>query len=181
MDMLGKNDLKDSNTRDSFGRERELQAGRDAAGYGHVPLGAFHWGMLDNQHGDGIHEDRTGLRVLDPTPHDSIDWPKKEQVLQSSAWGKQAPDWWKTTQSARDQVGEQWNETIHSPKTQVPFQAVASVFKTAAVLRSPWFEHPQSGEKLTGQPGQSLMSHIVEQTHLSTPEIWAQVANAGKS
>ena len=85
MATLGKNDQTESNTRDRFARERELQAGRDAAGYGHLPLGAFQWGILDNQHGDGVHEDRTGLRVLDPTPHDSIDWPKKEQILQTKS------------------------------------------------------------------------------------------------
>jgi hypothetical protein len=181
MAMLGKNDQTESNTRDSFARERELQAGRDAAGYGHVPLGAFQWSMLDHQHGDGVHEDRTGLRVLDPTPHDSIDWPEKEQVLQSSAWGKQAPDWWQQTEPYRKQVGEQWDEKVNTPKTQVPFQAVASLFKTATILRTPWFTHPQTGEHITGQPGDTLMQHAVNSLHLSTPEIWSQVQEAGKS
>lgn len=182
MNMLGKNDQTESNTRDSFGRERELQAGRDAAGYGHVPLGAFQWGMLDHQRGEGMHEDRTNLRVLDPTPHDSIDWPKKEQVLQSSTWGKQAPDWWKQTEPYRKQVGEEWDKTINAPKTQVPFQ-VLSAKKTAAVLRTPWLVHPQSGERITGQPGDTLMQHATQTLHLSTPAVWAALGNdsAGKA
>ena len=46
MNVLGHNYEKDMNTRDYFKYERELQAGRDAAGYGHVPLGAFQWGCF---------------------------------------------------------------------------------------------------------------------------------------
>ena len=183
MATLGKNDQTESNTRDSFARERELQAGRDAAGYGHLPLGAFQWGILDNQHGDGVHEDRTGLRVLDPTPHDSIDWPKKEQILQTKSWDKQAPDWWKATQPFRDKVGTEWDEQIHSPKTQVPFQFATNVFKTAAVSRSPWLTHPETGERITGQPGQSLMAHATSTLKMSTPNIWAALDDdsAGKA
>jgi hypothetical protein len=45
MDVLGHNYEKEMNNRDYFKFERELAAGRDAAGYGHVPLGAFQWGM----------------------------------------------------------------------------------------------------------------------------------------
>lgn len=179
MDVLGKSYEKEMNNRDYFKFERELGAGRDAAGYGHVPLGAFQWGMWDNKRtGEGTHQDHSGIRVLDPVPHDSIDWQEKEQNLKGDAWAKQAPDWWRNTQPVRTQVGEEWDEQVHSPQTKVPYQVLAR--KTSAVLRSPWFTHPQTGERLTGQPGQTLMQHITEQTHLSTPEIWAQVDEAGK-
>lgn len=189
MDVLGHNYEKDMSTRDYFKYERELQAGRDAAGYEHLPLGAFQWGMWDNKRtGAGSHQDHSGLRVLDPVPHDSIDWQTKEQPINAAEavehkqnWHGNAPDWWKNTEPYRKQVGEEWDETIDAPRTQVPFQTVASVFKTSAVLRTPWFIHPQSGERLVGQPGQTLMQHIGEQTHLSTPEIWMQVAEAGKA
>lgn len=182
MDVLGHNYDKEMNTRDYFKYERELQAGRDAAGYEHVPLGAFQWGMWDNKRtGEGSHQDHSGLRVLDPVPHESIDWQTKEQNLKNDAWQAHAPDWWKNTEPARKQVGEEWDETINAPKTQVPFQAVASVFKTSAILRTPWIVHPQSGERLEGQPGQTLMAHAVNTLHLSTPEIWAQVTEAGKA
>jgi hypothetical protein len=189
MDVLGHNYEKEMNTRDYFKFERELQAGRDAAGYGHVPLGAFQWGMWDNKRtGEGSHQDHSGLRVLDPVPHDSIDWQAKEQPINAAEavqhkqnWHGQAPDWWKNTEPARKQVGEEWDETINAPKTQVPFQAVASVFKTSAVLRTPWLVHPQSGERLVGQPGDTLMQHAVNALHLSTPDIWAQVQEAGKT
>jgi hypothetical protein len=189
MDVLGHNYDKEMNTRDYFKYERELQAGRDAAGYGHVPLGAFQWGMWDMKRtGEGSHQDHSGLRVLDPVPYDSIDWQAKEQpinaaeaVLHKQNWHGQAPDWWKNTEPARKQVGEEWDETVNTPKTKVPFQSVASVFKTSAILRTPWLVHPQSGERITGQPGDTLMQHAVNTLHLSTPEIWTQVAEAGKS
>lgn len=188
MDVLGHNYEKEMSTRDYFKFERELQAGRDAAGYGHIPLGAFQWGIWDNKRtGEGSHQDHSGLRVLDPTPYDAIDWQKKEQpinaaeaVLHKEQWHAQAPDWWKNTEPYRKQVGEEWDASIDSPRTQVPFQTIANVFKTAAVLRTPWLVHPQSGERLTGQPGQTLMQHAVSALHLSTPGIWMQVQEAGK-
>jgi hypothetical protein len=46
MDVLGHNFEKDMNNRDYFKFERELQAGRDASGYGHMPLGMFQWGCF---------------------------------------------------------------------------------------------------------------------------------------
>jgi hypothetical protein len=136
--------------------------------------------MWDNKRtGEGSHQDHSGLRVLDPVPHDSIDWQTKEKNLRGDeTW--QAPDWWKNTESARKQVGDEWDEQINGPKTKVPYQVLAAK-KVAAVLRTPWFTHPQSGERITGQPGQTLMQHVIEQTHLSTPEVWAQVAEAGKA
>jgi hypothetical protein len=144
--------------------------------------------MWDNKRtGPGSHQDHSGLRVLDPVPYDSIDWATKEQPINAAEavehkqnWHGNAPDWWKNTEPYRKQIGEEWDQTIDAPKTQVPFQAVASVFKTSTVLRTPWFVHPQSGERLIGQPGQTLMQHITEQTHLSTPNVWTQVAEAGK-
>jgi hypothetical protein len=189
MDVLGHNYDKEMNTRDYFKFERELQAGRDAAGYEHVPLGAFQWGMWDNKRmGEGSHQDNSGLRVLDPVPYDAIDWQSKEQPINAEEavqhkqnWHSQSPDWWKNTEPYRKQIGQEWDETVNSPRTQVPFQAVSAVFKTSAVLRTPWFTHPQTGEHLTGQPGQTLMQHITETTHLSTPEVWAQIAEAGKA
>jgi hypothetical protein len=188
MDVLGHNYEKEMNTRDYFKFERELQAGRDAAGYEHMPLGVFQWGMWDHKRtGPGSHQDHSGLRVLDPVPYDSIDWQTKEQPINAAEavqhkqnWHGNAPDWWKATQPARDQVGDEWDEHILSPKTQVPFQTIANVFKTATVLRTPWFEH-MNGEHLVGQPGQSIMAHATQTLHLSTPEVWNQIANAGKT
>jgi hypothetical protein len=57
METLG-HQYSDLNDRDYFKHERELAAGRDAAGYGHVPLGQFSWGMRDYKTGGpGFHQD----------------------------------------------------------------------------------------------------------------------------
>lgn len=187
MDVLGHNYEKEMNTRDYFKYERELQAGRDAAGYSHVPLGVFQWGMWDNKRtGEGSHQDHSGLRALDPVPYDAIDWQAKTQPVNAGGavqfkqnWHSNAPDWWKNTEPARKQVGEEWDEQINGPRTKVPYQVLAK--KTAAVLRTPWISHPATQEHLTGQPGETIMAHAVNTLHLSTPEIWSQVAEAGKA
>ncbi len=182
LDVLGKTE-KEYNNRDYFKFERELAAGRDAAGYGHVPLGQFQWGMWDlKRTGQGSHQDHSGLKVLNPDPHEAIDWQAKEKSLKGDAWGNQAEEWWKNTQPARDQVGEEWDQNIGGPKNRVPYQqSVIASWKVAAQLRTPWFTHPITGERVTGAPGSTIMQHAVEQMHLSTPEIWSQVSEAGKA
>jgi predicted TIM-barrel fold metal-dependent hydrolase len=133
MDVLGHNYDKEMNNRDYFKFERELAAGRDAAGYNHVPLGAFQWGMWDHKRtGPGSHQDHSAMRVLDPVPHTSIDWVGKAQNLKGDSWLQQAPDWWQNTQDARDAVARQWDEgqAKQFPQNAIPFQ-VGATSKTA--------------------------------------------------
>ena len=181
MDVLGfkgRGKQKTISTRDYFKLERELQAGRDAAGYSGMPLGQFQWAMWDAKRtGLGSHQDHSALRALDPTPHEAIDWQAKENAMTGdAAWGPRGPDWWQATEPIRKQVGEEWDKEVTTPQNEVPF------VKTAATpLRTPWLIHPQSGERLVGLPGQTLMDHAVSQLHLSTPEIWERVQEAGKT
>jgi hypothetical protein len=199
MDLLGHQE-KEMNNRDYFGMERELQAGRDAAGYGHVPLGQFQWGMWDYKRtGAGTHQDHSAMAVLDPTPHDSIDWAAKEQPInagQAQAWKEmwqtQPPEWWGQTQPARQQVWDDFraSEAAKVGKNKIPFVGIPADYnpdeqgvytaRLAATQLTPWFTHPQTGERVVGRPGQTLMQHITEQTGLHPTEVWNAVPDAGK-
>lgn len=135
MDVLGHNYEKEMNNRDYFKFERELASGRDAAGYGHVPLGAFQWGMWDHKRtGPGSHQDHSAMRVLDPVPHDQIDWQAKVQPVGGGhaeafkeSWAANAPDWWKNTQAAREATGAQWDaeQGKQFPQGAIPYQMTA--------------------------------------------------------
>jgi hypothetical protein len=57
--------------REYYKLERMQRAFKDATGYGHVPLGIYHWGMWDMIRNPGEHSDHSPLRVLDPLPWDS--------------------------------------------------------------------------------------------------------------
>lgn len=182
MGVLGHNYEKDMNPRDYFKFERELGAGRDAAGYGHIPLGPFQWGMWDAKRtGPGSHQDHSALKVLDPLPHEQVDWESKEGGDTGTNWT--GPDWWKATQPARDAVGADWDQQVapNVPAGQIPWnQGVppAVYAKTAASSLTPWFTHPSTGEHIVGQPGQTIAQHA-QSLGLSLPEIWA--LDAGKS
>lgn len=139
MDVLGHHYEKEMNNRDYFKFERELAAGRDAAGYQHIPLGAFQWGMWDHKRtGPGSHQDHSAMRVLDPKPHDSIDWESKVKKLKGDSWLNQAPDWWKNTQQARDHVAQDWDENIAKtvPQNGIPYQIMNDQTRSAAVKES---------------------------------------------
>jgi hypothetical protein len=128
MDVLGHHYEKDMNNRDYFKFERQLQAGRDASGYGHVPLGTFQWGMWDYKRtGPGSHQDHSAMAVLDPKPHDQIDWASKALNLKGNEWLKQGPEWWQATQPHRDAVGSEWDQTFAKqvPSNSYPVQVVS--------------------------------------------------------
>jgi hypothetical protein len=155
MDVLGHNYEKEMNNRDYFKFERELAAGRDAAGYSHIPLGAFQWGMWDfKRTGEGSHQDHSSMRVLDPVPHGNIDWVSKAQNLKGESWLQQAPDWWQNTQDARDAVGDHWDQNIapNVPQNVIPYQTVDSSYTAKRKTR---------------------MAEVKANTGLSTEEAWS--------
>lgn len=59
------------NDKDYYKFERMQRAAKDATGYGHMPLGLYHWGMWDAIRNPGEHSDHSALRILDPLPWDS--------------------------------------------------------------------------------------------------------------
>jgi 2'-5' RNA ligase len=139
MDVLGHHYDKEMNNRDYFKFERELAAGRDASGYGHVPLGAFQWGMWDfKRTGEGSHQDHSAMKVLDPVHHQQIDWNAKAQNLKGESWLEQAPDWWRNTQAAREATGQQWDESVAKqfPQNAIPFSVENDMTKAASFVRT---------------------------------------------
>lgn len=194
MAFLGHNYEKDMNPRDYFKFERQLQAGRDAAGYGHVPLGLFQWGTWDlARTGPGTHQDHSAMRVLDPKPHSMIDW----QDSHASGTETPTPQWWADTEEARNAVGEDWDKNVAGsvPATAIPFNQGAPLAtyskrsmqwddqgniqpiyqrKPGEVpypLPSPWFTHPATGERIIGQPGMTIMQHL-QQSGIPLDQAW---------
>jgi hypothetical protein len=136
MDVLGHHYEKEMNNRDYFKFEREFRAGLDAAGYGHVPLGSAQWGMWDfKRTGPGTHQDHSAMRVLDPKPHQDVDWVSKAVNLKGESWHKAAPDWWQNTQPAREAIAKEWDETYGKAFAQnaIPYQDLGT---TASVKES---------------------------------------------
>lgn len=161
MDVLGHKYEKEMNNRDYFKFERELAAGRDAAGYGHIPLGAFQWGMWDHKRtGPGSHQDHSAMRVLDPVPHQLIDWAEKGENLKGADWHDQAPDWWKNTQPARDAVAAEFSEKVAPgvAKGNIPYQVVDSSSPRVAAKEI--------------DPKKKTMKLFTDKG-MSTPEVWA--------
>jgi hypothetical protein len=147
MDVLGHDYEKEMNNRDYFKFEREFRAGLDAAGYSHLPLGAGQWGMWDYKRtGPGSHQDHSAMRVLDPKPHNEVDWVGKAVNLKGESWHKQAPDWWRNTQPARDLVAKEWDDTYGKEFAQnkIPYQGLTT---TAALFvdESGTHQIPDSG------------------------------------
>lgn len=165
MDVLGHDYAKNMNNRDYFRFERELAAGRDAAGYGHVPLGQFQWGMWDYKRtGEGTHQDHSAMKVLDPIPHDQVNWAKKMPVQQS--W--QEPEWWTATQPARDMVAQDWQQNVATQFASDMTPRFAKR-KTATSLHVPWILW---GDRIwVGAPGQTFMNLAREQLGYSMEEV----------
>lgn len=148
MDVLGHNYEKEMNNRDYFKFEREFRAGLDAAGYGHLPLGAAQWGMWDYKRtGPGSHQDHSAMRVLDPKPHQEVNWAAKSQPIGgdlATAFKKNwadSVDWWAATKPHREQIGQEWDQTYgkNFGKNVVPYQDVTGV--VAKIAYGTDFEH----------------------------------------
>lgn len=168
MDVLGHNYEKEMNDRNYFKFERELAAGRDAAGYNHIPLGQFQWGMWDYKRtGPGSHQDHSGLKVLNPTPHNEIDWAQKAAPAPTEdRWD--VPQWWGDTEPARQQVADDWDQNIatHFQKDRIPHIANTPV-------SIPWILWED--QVWIGQPGDTFMNLARTNLGLSMEEVWAKL------
>lgn len=164
----------DLNLRDYFKAERELQAARDASGYGHMPLAQFSKGLKNvTLHLPGHHPSKDHLHALKPTPHEHVAWDKRDKKSDKP----KTPSWFNDTKPARKQVAKDWDkaEAVNHPKGAIPFKKKADAgFST---LLTPFYNHPDTKKKVIGRPGQTYMQHIIESLMLgdqplTTPEIW---------
>lgn len=195
-EQLGHDPEKEISNRDYFKLERQLATGRDAAGYGHVPLGSFSQGMHDNiNYGHSVHRDISPTAVLNPTPYDQVDWTQYPN-LATQDFGK--PYWWDSTKPNREAVGKDWDQIVATqhPAESIPFRTSktadyvppphATTYElpdtpTARGVMIPVVAHPETGEEIEGQPGVSLMQHIKNSLGLgSTEQVWAQNPTAYK-
>lgn len=140
-DVLGYKGQQDPamNKRDYFRLERELQAGRDASGYSHVPLGLFQWGMWDiRRHGQSMpHQDHSALRVSTPTSWRDVEWQPSVKGLTRNKGQWEPPPWWEATQPYRDAEKAAWNVDVapYNPKSKIPWQDVQMPVHIGATQR----------------------------------------------
>ena len=181
--------------RDYYKMERELAAARDSAGYTHVPLGAFSRGLHDySNYGHGVHTDLSPFRPINPAPYDQVDWTQYPN-LPTQDWVE--PYWFKSTQSNRDQIGDQWDQmvAVNTPIDQIPYRTAASPEYSGpdltngqwslpqsarGVLMAPYLTHPENGEVIEGDPNLSLMQHAKNTLGMTTEQIWAADPEIGR-
>lgn len=166
MNMLNHNYEKEMTPREYSRFERELAAGRDAAGYGHMPLGAFQWTMWDNRRtGEGSHSDHSALRAVDPVPFDKVEW---HPLLGQSATN---PDWWENTKPLREQVGQEWleNEAKQVPQNKIPFKRLNPAFSKVAKTKEQ-FEHQWKERKPIHMDDAKILGEYAAGAHLSEDE-----------
>jgi hypothetical protein len=199
MDVLGHNYEKDMNNRDYFKFERELQAGRDASGYGHIPLGAFQWGTWDaSRTGIGTHQDHSAMKVLDPDPVNSMHW---SDSVPSTAGMLKNEGWWQATAPARQAVADDFDQNIapNVPQGQIPFNrgTLPQTYSKSSMRYDdqgnivpiytrqpngtmvPYFIHPQTQARIQGSPGQTLMQHARSVLGGEPEDIWSQLGEEG--
>ena len=186
LDLMGA-DPKDAKMRDYYRLERELAARRDAAGYGHVPLGAFQWGMWDAKRtGIGTHQDHSAMKPVDPMPHNLIDWNAKAGTNDAGYDLDNDPEWqwWRDTEPAAQAVREDWSKNIapNYKDSQIPGPAVEPMQAFSAIeeeMLAPWHIN-DAGDMISGSPGQTIMDHL-RGTYKWTPEqVWQSEYEVGK-
>jgi hypothetical protein len=181
MDVLGHDYDSEMNPRDYYKFERELAAGRDAAGYNNMPLGQFQWGMWDYKRtGPGSHQDHSAMRPLDPTPHGNIDWASKVPMNQD--WETMQPQWWADTQPLRQQVGDAWDQDVATQFSRNVTPHFGSDFynkeqgsktKFSASYRVPWVMN--INQVYAGNPGETYMQLARRQFGMSTEDVWQKL------
>lgn len=177
---LGYDRAKEITPRDYFKMERQLAAGRDASGYGHVPLGQFSSGMHDQiNYGHGVHRDLSPTAVLSPTPYDQVDWTQYPN-LPTQDWND--PYWWQSSEPNRNQVGKDWDQIVATqyPAESIPYREAKISSFNPRLPSIPYITHPQSGEVIEGDPHLSLMQHAKNTLGMSTEDIWAADPEVGR-
>lgn len=195
-EALGYDRDKNIANRDYFKLERQLAAARDAGGYTNIPLGQFSQGMNDYvNYGHGVHTDLSPFKAINPTPYDQVDWASYPN-LPTQKWSE--PYWWKSTQPARDEVGQNWDQmvAVNNPVEKIPYRQariaeyvpppsvtgweLPQTQNAKGVLTVPYIMHPQTGEQIHGRPEHSIMQHAKNALGLTTEDIWAMDPEVGR-
>lgn len=130
--------------RDYFKAERQLQAIRDASGYGDMPLGQAQWTIWDAKRGGpGTHQDHTPLSVDNPTPHYQNVWHDVIEPKKGEKW--LAPNWITATQPYQDAVGQDWDDNVVGqrgspgfvPQDAIPYSEEDALMPVTSALFGP--------------------------------------------
>lgn len=175
MDVLGRDYNAEMSNRDFYKFERELQTGRDAAGYNHMPLGQFQWGMWDmKRSGEGQHQRHDPLKPIDPQPHAEATW--LPQIDPKATW--QPPEWWEATQEERDRVAQEWEENVATefPKNRHPVFTSYRKWRNSQTEEAPIYPWVVSnGRIFFGRPEETYMQVAATNLGLSPQDVWAQL------
>jgi hypothetical protein len=176
---------KDVTDRDYFRIERELQGMRDAQGLQQTPLGQYQWAEWDGGRNGtqdptvaagkpqlSGHQDHSFMRVLDPVPVADVPIHPKpgERNYNDPRIQSVKPAAALETETWDQQVAPNFSQNTTPTQATMPGQTMNF---EARLSSTPWLIHPDTGQRLIGQEGQTKMQHF-RSLGLGVNDVWNQ-------